>query len=212
MAWPSSNKASTGNVDAGSDSPSSARADIKQNIDNVNSIIDTFNISSPSDGDLLQYSSSTGQWEQVASSSVGGGGGGISIINGAGFPGSFTIGDTTCQVSAVNTTNGYVDNISSATDTWTFTETGTYYFRFNGYGETAAANTYFKLKNNTQTTYDTWAQITNSSSPEFVIKYTWVSVTVSSTSDTYSMVVNSSTSSGISSYSDGWSLEFIKVA
>ena len=44
---------------------------IKQNIDNVNDIIDTFNIATPSDGDLLQYSSSSGQWEQVASSSVG---------------------------------------------------------------------------------------------------------------------------------------------
>lgn len=70
MAWPTT-KAGTTNVDAGSDSPTNARADIKQNIDNVNSIIDEFNISSPSDGDLLQYSSSSGQWEQVASSSVG---------------------------------------------------------------------------------------------------------------------------------------------
>lgn len=73
MAWPSGTKAGTTNVDAGTDRPSNARADIKQNIDNVNSIIDEFNISSPSDGDLLQYSSSSGQWEQVASSSIGGG-------------------------------------------------------------------------------------------------------------------------------------------
>lgn len=72
MAWPTT-KAGTTHVDAGSDSPASARADIKQNIDNVNSIIDEFNISSPSDGDLLQYSTSSGQWEQVAASSVGGG-------------------------------------------------------------------------------------------------------------------------------------------
>ena len=71
MAWPSGTKAGTTNVDAGTDRPSNARADIKQNIDNVNSIIDEFNISSPSDGDLLQYSTSTSKWEQVASSSVG---------------------------------------------------------------------------------------------------------------------------------------------
>jgi len=70
--WPSGTKASTTNVDQGSDQISSARADIKQNIDNVNDIIDTFNISSPTDGDLLQYSTSTGKWEQVASTSVGG--------------------------------------------------------------------------------------------------------------------------------------------
>jgi len=69
--WPSGTKASTTNVDAGTDQISSARADIKQNIDNVNTIIDTFNISSPSDGDLLQYSTSSGKWEQVATSSVG---------------------------------------------------------------------------------------------------------------------------------------------
>ena len=70
--WPSGTKASTNNVDEGTDLISNARADIKQNFDNVNDIIDTFNISSPSDGDLLQYSSSSGQWEQVAATSVGG--------------------------------------------------------------------------------------------------------------------------------------------
>jgi hypothetical protein len=69
--WPSGTKASTTNVDEGTDLISNARADIKQNFDNVNDIIDTFNISSPSDGDLLQYSNSSGQWEQVASTSVG---------------------------------------------------------------------------------------------------------------------------------------------
>ncbi len=71
MAWPSGSKASTANVDAGTDSITSARADIKQNFDNVNDIIDHLNISSPSDGDLLKYSSSSGKWEQVASTSIG---------------------------------------------------------------------------------------------------------------------------------------------
>lgn len=71
MAWPSGTKASTNNVDQGSDKISLARADIKQNIDNVNDIIDEFNISSPSDGDVLQYNSTSGKWEQVASTSVG---------------------------------------------------------------------------------------------------------------------------------------------
>ena len=36
MAWPSGSKAPTTNVDSGTDSITSARADIKQNIDNVN--------------------------------------------------------------------------------------------------------------------------------------------------------------------------------
>lgn len=46
MAWPST-KAGTTHVDQGSDSPRQARADIKQNIDNVNLIIDYFNGNGP---------------------------------------------------------------------------------------------------------------------------------------------------------------------
>jgi len=42
MAWPSNNKASTTHVDSGTDSISSAREDIKRNIDNVNSVIDYY--------------------------------------------------------------------------------------------------------------------------------------------------------------------------
>ena len=71
MAWPSGTKASTANVDAGTDLLSLARPDIKQNIDNVNTIIDEFNIASPSNGNLLQYSTSSGKWEPVTASSVG---------------------------------------------------------------------------------------------------------------------------------------------
>ena len=71
MAWPSGTKASTANVDAGTDSITSARADIKQNFDNVNDIIDHLNISSPNNGDLLQYSTSSGKWEQVAATTIG---------------------------------------------------------------------------------------------------------------------------------------------
>ncbi len=69
--WPSATKASTTNVDAGTDQISLARADIKQNMDNVNDIIDIFNIASPTNGDLMQYSSSTTKWEKVSATSVG---------------------------------------------------------------------------------------------------------------------------------------------
>ena len=69
MAWPTT-KASNQYTDSGQDRIADARAEINQNITNVNAIIDEFNISSPSDGDLLQYSSSTGKWEQVATSSI----------------------------------------------------------------------------------------------------------------------------------------------
>lgn len=57
--WPSGTKASTANLDAGSDKPRLARPDIKQNVDNVNDIIDYFNVSSAADGDILVYNSST---------------------------------------------------------------------------------------------------------------------------------------------------------
>lgn len=61
--WPSGTKASTGNLDAGTDSPRLARADIKQNVDNVNSIIDMFNIDSPSNNQVLKYSTSNARFE-----------------------------------------------------------------------------------------------------------------------------------------------------
>jgi len=60
--WPTS-KASTNNVDSGSDSPRLARADIKQNIDNTNSIIDMFAISSPSQDQILVYNNSNARFE-----------------------------------------------------------------------------------------------------------------------------------------------------
>ncbi len=72
MAWPSGTKASTTNCDQPSDLIANARADIKQNIDNVNDVIDTFAISTPTDGDLLRYSSSTGKFEQVAGAGITG--------------------------------------------------------------------------------------------------------------------------------------------
>ena len=61
--WPASNKASTANLDSGSDSPRLARADIKDNVDNVNSIIDMFNIDSPSSNQILKYNSSNARFE-----------------------------------------------------------------------------------------------------------------------------------------------------
>jgi hypothetical protein len=69
--WPAATKASTTHVDQGTDQISLARADIKQNMDNVNDIIDIFNIASPTNGDMMQYNSSTTKWEKVASTAVG---------------------------------------------------------------------------------------------------------------------------------------------
>lgn len=71
MTWPVGTKASTTNIDAGSDKPALARPDIKQNIDNVNAIIDEFDIASPNNGDILTYNSSSGAWEPGAAASTG---------------------------------------------------------------------------------------------------------------------------------------------
>ena len=70
-SWPSGTKASTTNLDAGTDRPSLARADIKQNVDNVNSIIDMFNIATPSNEQILKYSTSTNAFELAAESTSG---------------------------------------------------------------------------------------------------------------------------------------------
>jgi hypothetical protein len=64
--WPSGSKASTTNLDAGTDRPSLARADIKQNVDNVNSIIDMFNIATPTNEQILKYNAGNSRFELVA--------------------------------------------------------------------------------------------------------------------------------------------------
>ena len=64
--WPSSTKASTSNVDSGSDKPRLARSDIKDNIDNTNSIIDMFDLATPSDKDTLVYNSTNARFETQA--------------------------------------------------------------------------------------------------------------------------------------------------
>jgi len=69
--WPTS-QASTANLDAGTDKPSLARADLKDTVDNVNKIIDIFNVtSSPANNQILKYSSSTTKFEMVAAPSSG---------------------------------------------------------------------------------------------------------------------------------------------
>lgn len=65
--WPSGTKAGTSNVDNGSDLIRLARPDIKQNIDNTNAIIDTFDPSGASNQDLLTYNSSTTKFEPTSS-------------------------------------------------------------------------------------------------------------------------------------------------
>jgi len=71
MAWPSGSKAGTTSTDNASDSISGARADINQNITNVNSIIDLFDIGTPGaseDNKILVFDNSTGKFEVEANS------------------------------------------------------------------------------------------------------------------------------------------------
>jgi len=58
--WPAGSKATTTSIDQGTDNPNLSRPQIKQDIDNVNAIIDTFDISSSSFNDILSYDSGTG--------------------------------------------------------------------------------------------------------------------------------------------------------
>ena len=78
--WPKNNKASTQYVDADTDLIGNSRPDIKKTIDNVNDIIDTFDIGGDSasqiaDGDILQYqqdSSGGGRFVPLSSDTIGG--------------------------------------------------------------------------------------------------------------------------------------------
>jgi len=209
MAWPNSTKASTLNVDNGADKPSLARADIKQNIDNVNSIIDTFDIASPTNGDILIYNSTSGAWEPGANG--GGGGGSISNIWGTTNSNTQFSGFNLWQLSSNTFNNGNISNISTGTDSWRFSETGSYRFRVNILGETGSAGFTWVIYNNTQSTSTLWDNITNVTNPSTTLKYNWNTLTVTSTSDTYSFGVNSTGSSTtISSSSEGWNIEIIK--
>ena len=62
--WPTV-KAGTTHLDAGSDNPGSARADIKQNVDNVNDMIDTIVVTSPTATQVLSYDNGDSRFENV---------------------------------------------------------------------------------------------------------------------------------------------------
>ena len=62
MTWPTTPIPTT-NLDAGSDQPRLARADLKQMADAVNDIQATFDINGASDGDIIVYNNSTSTWE-----------------------------------------------------------------------------------------------------------------------------------------------------
>ena len=108
--WPTT-KASTQHVDSGSDKPRLARADIKQNIDNVNDIIDMFNITSPSDQETLVYSAANSRFEMAP----------IQQKAFGVFSGSFVGGDTFGLDDNSNSTDPY--GLLTAGNPFTITST-----------------------------------------------------------------------------------------
>ena len=96
--WPSSHKAGTTSTDAATDRIDQARADINQNIVNVNEIIDMFDLASePTNGQILKYNTTTDRFEVGAdaggialtdlsvSTTSASGGGGLSYDNSTGI-------------------------------------------------------------------------------------------------------------------------------
>lgn len=208
MAWPTT-KASNQYTDSGQDRIADARAEINQNITNVNAIIDEFNISSPSDGDLLQYSSSSGKWEQVASSSIGGGSN-FSVVWGS-FVTPVGIGDAIQAIENTVPNNGEL-TVSTGANTWTFDSTGTYYFKVNALAHTSTSGYSWRIKNNTQSTYVTWDTLGSDPERTTALQYSWKTLSVTSTSDTYSFVLYVASSLGtLQDVVNTWSIDIMKA-
>ncbi len=71
MSWPTSSKATTTHTDSSTDNPQNARAEIKQDIDNVNTIIDTFDLATtPQQGSILAYDSATGKFSSAGTQNL----------------------------------------------------------------------------------------------------------------------------------------------
>lgn len=67
MTWPT-NKADESKLANDTDNISQARKQIKQNVDNVNAIINHFDLSTISEGDVIRYVS--GQWQVTDSTAI----------------------------------------------------------------------------------------------------------------------------------------------
>jgi len=148
--WPSGTKASTENLDSGTDKPRLARTDIKQNVDNVNDIVDYFNIASAADGDILVYNSNTAKIEIGTSNSsfttfkqapketinaISGTSGSITVDTTAAPVHTMTLNDNTVFTFA-NMTAGtsitLIITLGAANKTATFTTDGSTLVKFPG--------------------------------------------------------------------------------
>lgn len=84
--WPAGTKASTANLDAGTDSPRLARADLLQNVQNVNDVIDMFNITAPTNNQTLLYSTANARFELSSAGAGATGATGSTGVTGATGP------------------------------------------------------------------------------------------------------------------------------
>lgn len=148
--WPSGTKAGTTNVDNGSDLIRLARPDIKQNIDNTNAIIDTFDPSGATNNDLLTYNSSTTKFEPASAIGLA-----TTLVE---FDGTIAMGSATSTAdynggfSTVGAnTIGVATGTSGSRSTLTF-PAGTYQIGtatplyYGTYGSSAGFNITFNLK------------------------------------------------------------------
>ena len=118
MAWPSTSNEN--NVDSAGASLTDARAQVYQHLSNINDIIDTFDIPSPNEGDVLIYNGSSGQFQSLPASEIA----------------------VTANMAILKLDeNGYTEvsdinnlvNVSSDNQSFTFNEDGNYFLDFNGH-------------------------------------------------------------------------------
>ena len=69
MSWPSDNKSDITRLDNANDTLGRSRREIKRGIDNVNSILDEFDINTVGEFEILQYQN--GKWRPIDASSLG---------------------------------------------------------------------------------------------------------------------------------------------
>jgi len=122
MAWPSGTKAGTTNVDQGTDKISLARPDIKQNIDNVNSIIDHYSDSGGPYSSVATYTKQQAFSLQQLTDSSGNVAWDLNTAQVAEFDnsGSFT-GNITCSNEIAGGTYILIIRNNSSTTTNTYT-------------------------------------------------------------------------------------------
>lgn len=137
MTWPTT-PVSTTHLDEGSDNPAQARADLKQLADNVNDIVDTFDVVDANNGDILQYNGQEQKFVAKNVSDVVGNPPKIAILN-------FEVNSQT--ISALTPASGVNDvwhqtEVSTVTDVNQFVtvnqtsftlSSGTYFFANAGF-------------------------------------------------------------------------------